>query len=83
MKAIKYVDEVVPQISMDKRQAWENLHYNVLFHGSDWKGSAMYDKVIRDLEEVGVKVVFLPHTQGVSSTLLADVLYKQQAEELH
>lgn len=83
VKAIKYVDEVVPQISMDKRQAWENLHYNVLFHGSDWKGSAMYDKVIRDLEEVGVKVVFLPHTQGVSSTLLADVLYKQQAEELH
>lgn len=83
VKAIKYVDEVVPQISMDKRQAWENLHYNVLFHGSDWKGSAMYDKVIQDLEEVGVKVVFLPHTQGVSSTLLADVLYKQQAEELH
>lgn len=83
VKSIKYVDEVVPQISMDKRQAWENLHYNVLFHGSDWKGSAMYDKVIRDLEEVGVKVVFLPHTQGVSSTLLADVLYKQQAEELH
>lgn len=83
VKAIKYVDEVVPQISMDKRQAWENLHYNVLFHGSDWKGSAMYDKIIQDLEEVGVKVVFLPHTQGVSSTLLADVLYKQQAEELH
>uniref|UniRef100_I5AQB4 Cytidyltransferase-related enzyme n=1 Tax=Eubacterium cellulosolvens (strain ATCC 43171 / JCM 9499 / 6) TaxID=633697 RepID=I5AQB4_EUBC6 len=83
VKAIKYVDEVVPQISMDKRQAWENLHYNVLFHGSDWKGSAMYDKVIQDLEEVGVKVVFLPHTHGVSSTLLADVLYKQQAEEFH
>lgn len=83
VKAIKYVDEVVPQISMDKRQAWENLHYNVLFHGSDWKGSAMYDKVIRDLEEVGVKVVFLPHTQGVSSTLLADVLYKMQIEDLH
>jgi glycerol-3-phosphate cytidylyltransferase len=83
VKSIKYVDEVVPQISMDKRQAWETLHYNVLFHGSDWKGSEMYDKVIRDLEEVGVKVVFLPHTQGVSSTLLADVLYKQQAEELH
>jgi glycerol-3-phosphate cytidylyltransferase len=83
VKCIKYVDEVVPQISMDKRQAWETLHYNVLFHGSDWKGSEMYDKVIRDLEEVGVKVVFLPHTQGVSSTLLADVLYKMQIEDLH
>ncbi len=83
VKAIKYVDEVVPQISMNKRQAWEKLHYDILFHGSDWKGSEMYNKVIQDLEEVGVKVVFLPHTQGVSSTLLADVLYKIQNEDFY
>ena len=83
VKAIKYVDEVVPQISMDKRQAWEKLRYDILFHGSDWKGSEMYNKVIKDLEEVGVKVFFLPHTQGVSSTLLADVLYKIQNEDFY
>lgn len=74
--ALKCVDKVVPQTSMDKLAAWHELKYNVLFHGSDWKGSSMYEKVIQDLSGVGVEVVFLPHTAGVSSTLLSDVLHK-------
>ena len=80
VKAIKYVDQVVPQTSMDKFQAWEKLHFDVLFHGTDWKGSEMYNRIARDLGEVGVEVVFLPHTEGVSSTLLSDVLHKIQIE---
>ena len=76
VEALKCVDAVVPQTSMDKLAAWRELKYNVLFHGSDWKGSSMYEKVIQDLRSVGVEVVFLPHTAGVSSTLLSDVLYK-------
>ena len=39
MSAIKYVDEVVPQTSLDKFEAWKDLRYDVLFHGDDWKGS--------------------------------------------
>ena len=74
--AIKYVDEVVPQNSMDKFKAWEQLQFNVLFHGSDWKGSEMYNAVVKQLSDVGVEVVFLPHTAGISSTLLSDVLHK-------
>ena len=35
VEAIEYVDEVVPQETMDKFEAWERLHYNVLFHGDD------------------------------------------------
>ena len=74
IKAIKYVDEVVPQTSMDKMEAWENLHYDALFHGSDWKGSSMYDEVEEKLKSVGVDMVFLPHTDGTSSTMLSDKL---------
>ena len=80
VKAIRYVDEVIPQTTMDKRQAWDNIHFDILFHGSDWKGSRMYDQIIKDLEEVNVDVIFLPHTEGISSTLLSDVLYKLQNE---
>lgn len=76
VKAIKYVDEVFVQESMDKMIAWKILHFDVLFHGSDWKDSRMYDKIIEDLLKVGVDVVFLPHTEGVSSTLLTNVLHK-------
>jgi glycerol-3-phosphate cytidylyltransferase len=59
VKAIRYVDEVVPQTSMDKLNAWKKLHFDVMFHGSDWKGSSMYNDIVKELAEVGVDVVFL------------------------
>lgn len=74
VKAIRYVDEVVPQTSMDKFAAWEVLHFNRLFHGNDWKGSTMYNEVEAKLKAVGVEVVYFPYTQGTSSTLLAERL---------
>ncbi len=76
VRAIRYVDEVIPQTSMNKYEAWEKLHFNVLFHGSDWKNSGMYNDITEQLKRVGVEVVFLPHTEGVSSTLLSEVLHK-------
>lgn len=71
VSAIRYVDMAVPQTSMDKLQAWQRLHYDVLFHGSDWEHTQMYDKVVSDLARVGVRVVFLPYTGGISSSMLA------------
>ena len=76
VEAIRYVDKVIPQMSMDKYGAWEKLKYNVLFHGSDWKNSDMYNEIMEQFSKVGVDVVFLPHTEGVSSTLLSEVLHK-------
>ena len=74
VKAIRYVDEVVPQTSMNKLVAWEKLHFDALFHGSDWKGSSMYDEVEEKLKSVGVDMVFLPHTTGTSSTMISERL---------
>lgn len=68
VEAIKYVDKVVPQENMDKFSAWEKYHFDAIFHGDDWKGSSMYDEIERKLSEVGCEMVFLPHTDGVSST---------------
>lgn len=76
IKAIKYVDEAVSQTTMNKMKAWEKLHFDAVFHGSDWENTAMYNKIIEDFKTVNVDVVFLPHTSGISSTLLADTLYR-------
>ncbi len=76
VQELKCVDEAVPQKNMNKMEAWKNLHFDALFHGSDWKGSDMYNKMIDEFAQVGVDVVFLPHTEGVSSTLLSEVLRK-------
>ena len=78
IRAIRYVDKVVPQTSMDKMEAWEKYHFDALFHGSDWKGSAMYDEVERKLHRVGVDVVFLPHTTGTSSTMISERLRDEE-----
>ena len=72
VEAIRYVDEVVPQENMDKFEAWRRLHFDVMFHGSDWKGSQMYNEIEEKLAGVGCDIVYLPHTDGVSSTLLTD-----------
>lgn len=68
VEAIRYVDKVVPQESMDKFAAWEKLHFDVVFHGDDWKGSDMYNEIEEKLKSVGCDMCFLPHTPGISST---------------
>ena len=80
VEAIKYVDMVVPQTSMDKFAAWEQIRYEAIFHGDDWRGSDLYNEVERKLNAVGVDMVFLPHTEGTSSTMLKDVLQKIMEE---
>ena len=76
VQSIKYVDKVVPQASMDKFNAWQILHFDRLFHGNDWKGSEMYNKIEEQLKEVGVEIVFFDHTEGTSSTMLSEKLQK-------
>ena len=80
VSAIRYVDRVVPQTSMDKMKAWEQLHFNALFHGTDWKGSDMYNIIVEQFNTVNVDVVFLPHTDGTSSTILTNALYSYLSE---
>lgn len=71
VEAIRYVDKVVPQVTMDKLVALKELNFNAMFHGSDWKGSDLYSKYEMEFEKAGVDLVFLPHTDGTSSTELA------------
>ena len=72
VEAIKYVDKVVPQTSMNKMDAYKELKFDALFHGSDWQGSDMYNQIVEEFAAVGVDVVFLPHTDGISSTLIRE-----------
>jgi len=72
VESIKYVDEAVPQVSMDKFDAWEKYKYNVIFHGDDWKNSTLYNEIENKLKAVGVEFVYFPYTKKVSSTMLKE-----------
>lgn len=70
VEAIKYVDEVVPQPDKNKFVAWEKYHFNKMFVGSDWKGTPQWIEFERQFAPVGVEIVYLEHTDGISSTIL-------------
>lgn len=74
VKAIKYVDEAIPQETMDKMAIWEKYHFEAVFHGDEWKGSQLYESYIEEFKKVGVDMVFLPHTKGISSSKLRNHL---------
>lgn len=70
--AIKYVDKVVIQENKNKIEAWEKYHFNKMFVGSDWKGTPQWEIFEKQFSSLDVKIVYLPHTDGVSSTQLTD-----------
>ena len=73
VKAIKYVDEVVPQTRYDIEGKVKSVLENkidVMFVGSDWQGTHKWVQIERELKKIGCDVVYLPHTDGISSTIL-------------
>lgn len=74
VKSICYVDEVVPQFNKDKMEAWNKYHFDVIFVGSDWKGTALWNKFEEEFKRIGVDIVYLPHTDGISSTQLTQFI---------
>ena len=75
--SLKYVDKVVPQFNKDKFSAWKELKFNKMFVGSDWKGSPQWDEYEKQFKTVNVEIVYLPHTDGISSTKLSDFIKKE------
>jgi glycerol-3-phosphate cytidylyltransferase len=71
VSAIDCVDEVVPQVNRDKFEAWDNLKFDAMFVGDDWKGDSLFDELEARFKQVGVDIVYFPYTKGVSSTLLS------------
>ena len=78
--AIKYVDQVVPQEDKNKFGAWEKFHFNRMFVGSDWKGTDVWNSYEKQFEPIGVEIIYLDHTDGISSTILRDRLNEERRQ---
>lgn len=83
VEAIRYVDKVVPQENMNKMEAWEKYHFDVMFVGDDWKGTDKWNQIEKDMESVGARVVYFPYTKGTSSTLINATLIRLRNEDLN
>lgn len=76
VSSIKYVDQVVPQDNKNKLEAWQKYHFNKMFVGSDWQGTPQWEKFEEEFKPLGVEIIYLPHTDGISSTQLTAVIKK-------
>ena len=76
VEAIRYVDKVVPQVDMDKIKPVMEYGVDVVFVGSDWKGTEAWINYEKEFAKVGCSVVYLPHTDGISSTALRSEINK-------
>lgn len=74
VEAIGIVDQVVADHSADKLQIWERVHFDVLFKGDDWRGTAKGKRLEADLATVGARVHYFPYTLTTSSTELRRVV---------
>lgn len=71
---LKCVDACIPQYSRDKFEAWERLGFDVWVVGDDWYDNPEVQDWKLRLEEVGVRVVFLPYTRSISTTKIREQL---------
>lgn len=74
--AIRYVDRVVYQEDMDKLKMARAVGADAVFVGSDWQGTPSWNEYERQFAAIGCTVVYLEHTDGISSTILREKLNK-------
>lgn len=70
---IKGVDEVIPQTTLDYVPNLEKIRPDYVLHGDDWKQGVQQktrQRVIDCIAQWGGKVVDIPYTQGISSSML-------------
>ncbi len=69
LEAIKYVDEVIPEVSWDQKiKDVVDNNIDVFVMGNDWEGKFDF---LKDYCEV----VYLPRTEGISTTKIKNDLH--------
>lgn len=77
----KYVDKVVGCRREDS-DAWDDIHYDVLFVGSDYKGTERFRKYEEYFASKGVEIIYFDYTQGTSSTQIRETIIRETLAEL-
>ena len=74
---LNMVDKVVKMDNLDKLDAHRKYGFDVVFIGDDWKNSPRWNKTEEELAMIGVSVIYLPYTSGISSTQIVNKINKK------
>lgn len=73
VRELRSVDEVVICDTLKKTEMHDKIGFDAIFIGDDWKGNERWAQTEKDLAPLGAKVVYLEHTDGISSTILRTI----------
>jgi len=77
---LKAVNESIIVNTLDKEIMLRKIGFDAIFIGDDWRGDPRWALTEEVLMKYGVDVVYLPRTEGVSSSLLRPI-EKNKVEE--
>ena len=76
IKNIKAVDNAFLVNTLDKAEILKNVKFDAIFIGDDWPGNQRWIETERELSRYDIDVVYLPHTEGISTTLIRTMINK-------
>ena len=74
LSGMSVVDECHIMTTLNKMDAYSKYHFNTIFIGDDWKGNPRWEQTKLEMDNIGVKLVFLPHTNGISTTAISKAI---------
>lgn len=73
---LKCVDEAIITRFRDKIKLWELYKFDAIFIGDDWKGTERWNRFEKELASIGVDVIYIPYTKGISTTQIKEKISK-------
>lgn len=77
LSAVKYIDKVVKQTSIEKIGDWEKYRFDVVFHGNDWENSEIDLMNATILKERNVDFVYFERGEYLSTTQICEKIKKE------
>jgi len=79
VRNVKWVDQVIPSLPEDSDVYKKGLvKYDMLFVGSDYKGTERFNRYEEYFADKGVKIIYFPYTQSTSSTQIRNLIISRQ-----
>ena len=78
---MKQVYKVIPQETLDYRPNLEKIRPDIVVHGDDWKNGVQSNfrkNLIKTMKIWGGKVIDIPYTNKISSTIIKSTINKKR-----
>ena len=67
---LRSVDKVILTESLDKKIVLKKYNFDRIFVGDDWKNNERWQNTEKEMRKLGVELIWVPYTKGISSTIL-------------